>query len=204
MFSQFSSVFHKKEKENERILVLSDLNRCFFYNLEKLKYLNYSICVVLGGIFPAHLAVIRENVVGPIYAVKGDRDFSGPFDELGLIDVNGTVVNAGETTIAGISGAFRYSNNSYTLTQEEGLMLAQNTPTADILLSHDSPFQRFGTLPVNQGLRGVSWYVENNKPKILIHAHHGKIESYKMGETQCFSCRGCVIVTADGKIESVF
>lgn len=194
-----SDVVHK-------LLVMSNLSSSDKCKLDRISALNYDVCVLLGDISSDVVMRIRELVTKPIYAVGGNHDTRSMYIDVDIPYINGQCVEVNGLTIVGIEGCNRYkkSNNFIMLSQEESLMIAELLPPADILISHDSCYERYGTAPNKRGLKGISCYIEKNKPKLHLHGHYHIYDKYEVGDTLCLACYGCMLVDTDGNAEKVF
>ena len=58
-------------------------------------------------------------------------------------------------------------------------------PKADILFSHDGPFNDYKD-DAHCGLKGITQYIKHNKPKTLIFGHLHKPNHFKLDDTNCY------------------
>lgn len=196
----------KQKQEKQQFLVLCDLHFLEDGQLDILTSLQYDCCLLLGDIPSDALICIKKLINKPIYAIAGNHDTREMYEKAGIEYINGRCVSFNGFTIAGIEGSNRYKNTKelVMLTQKESLEVAKQLPKADILISHDSCFKKFGKAPNNCGLKGISRYIKTNKPMLHLHGHYHTHAKYKVRNTICIACYRCMLVDTDGKVEMIF
>ena len=141
--------------------------------MEKIRNAEYDICLILGDVTNSDIYEILKVVpYEKIYGLLGNHDGLDRFDESGIRNLNGKVVNIKGVSIAGIQGSFRYKQGDYGMyTHEESIQIAENMPGADILVSHDRPFIKDNHDNVHDGLKGITYYLYKNHVPLEIHGH---------------------------------
>lgn len=204
------SLFCKPPKKQEcvyqRFLVLCDLHFLEEGQLEVIPSLDYDCCLLLGDIPLDALFRIKELVTKPIYAVGGNHDTREMYEKANISYVHGVLVEVNGLSFIGFEGSHRYKEMKELLmaTQEESVKTAAVLPPADILISHDSSFGRYGEAPNKCGLKGISNYIKKNKPKLHLHGHYHIYDKYSVGKTSCIACYRCMIVDTNGDTEVIF
>lgn len=193
-------------KTYSRFLVLCDLHYLEDEELIVIPTLEYDACLLLGDIPWNALQQIKELVTKPIFAVGGNHDTREMYCQHGILYLNGKCVEVNGWAIAGIEGSSRYKKMGelVMLTQEESIAIAEQLPKADILISHDSSFERYGTSPNKCGLKGIDLYIETNQPKFHLHGHHHIEDKYTISNTQCLCCYRCMMVDTNGCVAQIF
>lgn len=194
------------QRKDLRILVLCDFHFLEDGELDRIGALEYDVCLVLGDILFGALPRIRELVQKPIFAVGGNHDTREMYGQVGIPYIHGQVVCVNGWSIVGIEGSHRYKNTSELcmLTQEESLAIAEELPKADILISHDASYEKFGSAPNRVGLQGISRYIQKNGPYLHLHGHHHLYDRYYIWDTLCLACYRAMLVATDGSVEVVF
>ena len=134
------------------------------------------------------------NVINPlipqnkVFGILGNHDSENILKFYGIINIHGRVIKVNGVKIAGWGGTYRYKNKLLlSFTQKESLSFAKELPAADILISHDTSFQKHSSDDCHMGLKGISWYIRKKKPLYHIHGHlHQKYK--KPGKTTQIGC----------------
>lgn len=205
-FSLFCKPLQKQECVYQRFLVLCDLHFLEEGQLDLISSLDYSCCLLLGDIPLETLFRIKELVAKPIYAVGGNHDTREMYINANIPYIHGGLVEVNGLSIVGLEGSHRYkkSEELLMLTQEESINTANELPPADILISHDSSFGRYGEEPNKCGLKGIRNYIKKHKPKLHLHGHYHIYDKYAVGKTRCIACYRCMIVDTNGDTEVIF
>lgn len=166
----------KREINKIKLLIITDTHNCLYYDkesMEKIRNAEYDICLILGDVTNSDIYEILKVVpYEKIYGLLGNHDGLDRFDESGIRNLNGKVVNIKGVSIAGIQGSFRYKQGDYGMyTHEESIQIAENMPGADILVSHDRPFIKDNHDNVHDGLKGITYYLYKNHVPLEIHGH---------------------------------
>ena len=175
--------------ENLTMLCICDLHSYDVEEINKIKDMEYDVCVLLGDIPSTALRTIKKLNTRPLFGVCGNHDDWQTLNNVGIRDIHCKAISVKGYTIAGFGGSHRYKNGDYALmTQKESVELSKLIPKADILISHDSPYKFFGTDTAHQGLKGISQYISKNKPKLNLcgHYHDENLSGvYRRCEIQC-------------------
>lgn len=202
----FSKLQREREYIQQRFLVLCDLHFLEEGQLEVIPSLDFDCCLLLGDIPSDALFCIKKLVAKPIYAVGGNHDTREMYKKANISYIHGEVVEANGLSITGIEGSHRYkkAEELLMLTQEDSIKTVKELPPADILISHDSSFGRYGNSPNKCGLKGISNYIKKYKPKLHLHGHYHIYDKYVVGKTSCIACYRCMIVDTNGDTEVIF
>lgn len=192
----------KKLDKHISLLLIADTHNCLGNNQEMLEYLKstlkYDYCILLGD----HSAKDLEEILNiipkeKIFGVLGNHDTWNKYEEFGIDNINGKIVELKGIKFAGISGSFKYKDSDqYALyTHEESIQIASNMDSADILISHDKPFIEDNHNHAHDGLKGITEYIYKNHVSINIHGHlhEDTVEHLKNG-TKVIGIYGCKII----------
>lgn len=169
---------NKFKKYGLKILFIADTHNCLNSNSEVLQYiknqLDYNYCILLGDHSGNDLAEILKVVPhDKICGILGNHDSWQKYEQYGINNINGKVLNINGVRIAGIGGSYKYKNSiEYALyTHEESIELADKLEDADILVTHDKPFIEDKHNPAHDGLKGITKYIYKNHIPLHIHGH---------------------------------
>lgn len=169
---------NKIQQYNLKLLFIADTHNCLKNNSEVLNYIkkqnDYDCCILLGDHSASDLEEILNIIsLNKICGVLGNHDSWKKYDDYGITDINGKIINVNGVRIAGMSGGFKYkSSNEYVLyTHKESIEIANNMENADILVTHDKPFISDNHNPAHDGLKGITEYIYKNHIAIHIHGH---------------------------------
>lgn len=140
----------------------------------------YDLCLLLGDHSPEDVDMILQYVPDyKILGVLGNHDSVDLYKNFRLehIDLHGKCVEVKGIKIAGIEGSHRYKRGEWPmLTQEESLELVnemlENYEKADILISHDKPFEKEEYDIAHTGLKGITRYIKEASPAYHLHGHY--------------------------------
>ena len=175
LLQQFGKIEEKNIK-HINILIITDTHNCLYYDqvsMEIVKNSEYDVCLILGDVSNNDIFEILKYVpYDKIWGILGNHDGLDRFDEFNIRNLNGKVINVNGVKIAAIQGSHRYKQGNYGMyTHEESLKIADATPKADILVSHDRPFLIDNNDNVHDGLKGITYYCYKNHVKYEIHGH---------------------------------
>lgn len=89
-------------------------------------------------------------------------------------------------SFTGWQGSHKYKESQYYgYTQDQSLNEYRKMPKADILFSHDGPFNNEKD-DAHCGLKGITKYIKKIKPKTFIFGHLHKPNTFKLYDTNCF------------------
>ena len=81
-------------------------------------------------------------------------------------------------TYTGFNGSHKYKPTQiFGYNQMDSIQQSTSLPRADVLFSHDGPFNREQD-DAHCGLKGIDKYIQDNKPKTVIHGHLHKPNHY--------------------------
>ena len=174
--------------KDNKILIISDIH--FPLSEKETDIINkkYDICLLLGDISKDILLSLNTKTMCRFYGVYGNHDTENMYQDInGLENIHDHQIIEKAFSIIGINGSSKYKEHTpyCMLSQEESLTISQNLPKCDILISHDSPYQIHSTSINKEGLKGISEYININKPKLHLYGHHHTIKSYMLDETLC-------------------
>lgn len=155
------------------MLCIADLHSFDYEELAAIQNMKYDICLLLGDIPQNALYLIKNINQKPLFGVCGNHDEWNSLKNVGIMDIHCKAISFEGVTIAGLGGCHRYKNGDYPmLTHKESVNLMKQIPKADILISHDAPYNFFGKDVAHQGLKGISKYISKNKPKLNLCGHY--------------------------------
>ena len=173
-------MFGKANKHNNynsiNILVIADCHHLKEEEIEKVKNLQYDACLLLGDISGNYLDMILKYVpIEKIYGILGNHDEYGLLESRNISNIHSKVINVNGVRILGFEGSSRYKTGNVPMySQEESIKILRKCDIADILVSHDSPYQLYSKAndPAHCGLKGITKYLKKNKIYLNIHGHH--------------------------------
>ena len=161
-----------------RLLFITDTHNCLRNNNEILNYIkkqnDYDYCFLLGDHSSSDIEEILNIIpLNKICGVLGNHDSWEKYNNYGINNINGKIINIKGIRIAGSGGSFKYKNiNEYALyTHEESAQIANNIAKADILVTHDKAFIEDNHNPSHDGLKGITEYIYKNHIALHIHGH---------------------------------
>ena len=159
------------------IICIADTHGAFkVYHPDKPK-IPYKIdgIFLLGDIFETDLLEIMKMFPDlPIHAIYGNHEPIMLYEKYHIPVIHERVLKIREYTLTGWSGAYKYkSGQSYGLTQAESIELSRRMPSADIMLSHDCPFNVYdkGLKDTHPSLVGILKYLLNKRCHLHMHGH---------------------------------
>lgn len=157
-----------------KILAISDLHWYSDSELEKIKNVEFDICVILGDVPVAAIKKIKAYAENkPVYAVAGNHDDWNTPELGGADNIHGQCINCCGLRFVGFSGSVQYKYGDYPMfTQRESLKFCRKLEKADIIISHDSMYHLFGKDKPHSGLIGIDLYNLKNRVKLNICGHH--------------------------------
>ncbi len=139
----------------------------------------YDVCLLLGDHSDNDIKKVLNHVpYDKIYALLGNHDVDY-ISNYNFKNLNGNIINIKGVKLLGIQGSFKYKPVNFpSFTQEESVNFLKDKESADILVSHDGPFDDSMIIdPAHQGLFGIKYYLFKNKVKYNIHGHlHDEFE----------------------------
>lgn len=173
-------MFGKVNKHNNynsiNILVITDCHHLKEEEIVKVKKLQYDVCLLLGDISGNYLDMILKYVpIEKIYGILGNHDEYGLLESRNIRNIHSKVININGVKILGFEGSSRYKvGNIPMYSQEESIKILKKCEIADILVSHDSPYQLYSKAnnKAHCGLKGITKYLKKNKVYLNIHGHH--------------------------------
>lgn len=196
-----------KKRQEIKILAIADMHWYTDEELNRIKTLDYDICVLLGDINESVIRFIKRCCGDkPLLAVAGNHDEWNTPENAGAENIHCKCKEYFGYRFAGISGSVRYKDGDIPmLTQRESIEIAKNIEKADILLSHDSMYHLFGKESNHCGLIGINLYNWKNRVKLNVCGHH-HISAIKkhFGTTTACVFRCAIISLPDKTMENIF
>lgn len=132
------------------------------------------ICL-LGDLEIHDLHELKAITHIPKIGVYGNHDSGNYFEPLGIRDTHLKTFEYQGTVFGGFEGSVRYKDSPYAkmYTQEEAMELLKDFPRVDVMLSHAPPYG-INDEPeelAHQGFKALRTYLEEKKPKYLLHGH---------------------------------
>lgn len=173
-------MFKKKISRNTdcniNILVIADCHHLKEDEVIKVKDLEYDICILLGDIKGNYLDMILKYIPNEkIYGILGNHDEFGILESRNIKNIHTQIINIKGIKILGFQGSSRYKTGEYPMfTQKESIDILKKCDKADILVSHDAPFELYckSNDMAHCGLKGITKYLKKHKVFLNIHGHH--------------------------------
>lgn len=173
-------MFGKLNKHNNcnsiNILIITDCHHLKEDEIIKVKNLQYDVCLLLGDISGNYLDMILKYVpIEKIYGILGNHDEYGLLESRNIRNIHSKVININGVKILGFEGSSRYKTGNIPMySQEESIKILRKCDIADILISHDSPYQLYSKAndKAHCGMKGITKYLKKNKIYLNIHGHH--------------------------------
>lgn len=133
------------------------------------------ICT-LGDLDEFSLAELKGITDIPKLGVYGNHCSGMYFEELGIKNMHLKTFEFGGLVFGGLEGCVKYKNDAYggkMYSQEEATELFNDFPRVDVMLVHCPPYG-VNDEPeelAHQGYKALREYVEQKKPKYLLHGH---------------------------------
>lgn len=175
-----------------KALVISDTHGIFnaIYEKNKDKIPDYDVIFLLGDHSQTDIKIILDMAKNiPVLRIAGNHDVPYSVDTWHLHGQLYKIIPTTKietATYTGWSGSHKYKDTQYYgYTQEQSVSEFKAIPKANILFSHDGPYNKKGD-DAHCGLKGITLYLKKNKPKSLIYGHYHKPMMYKFKKTKCF------------------
>ncbi len=111
----------------------------------------------------------------PKVGIYGNHCSGMYFEELGITNMHLKTFEIGGLMFGGFEGSHKYKDDPYAkmYTQEEADELLKDFPYVDVMLCHSPPFgiNDEADSRSHVGFRALRKYVEEMKPKYLLHGH---------------------------------
>ena len=126
-----------------------------------------------------------------IFAVKGNHDSQESFVPP-IVDLHLAVQSFNGIRFGGFSGAWKYKPRGHFLYEQcEVDKLIASFPEVDILLCHNSPRGIHDKEDgIHYGFEGLTHYISNAKPNLLIHGHQHVNAETQIGATRVIGVYG--------------
>lgn len=182
-------MFWKKVKQNCKynninILVIADCHHLKEQEIEKVENLQYDICVLLGDINGNYLDMILKYIpIEKIYGILGNHDEYGLLESRNITNIYSKIINVNGIKILGFEESSKYKiGNIPMYSQKESIDILKKCDKADILVSHDAPYQLYAKSNdmTHCGLKGITKYLHKHKVFLNIHGHHHINTDFKL------------------------
>ena len=172
----FGKVNKYSNYNNINILVIADCHHLKEEEIVKVKNLQYDVCLLLGDISGNYLDMILNYVpIGKIYGILGNHDEYGLLESRNISNIHSKIIDVNGVKILGFEGSSRYKDGNIPMySQKESIKILKKCGIADILVSHDSPYQLYSKAndKAHCGLKGITKYLKKNRIYLNIHGHH--------------------------------
>lgn len=195
-------IFNSNKKKNYNsinILVIADCHHLKEEEIEKVKGLQYDVCLLLGDINGNYLDMILRYVpLEKIYGILGNHDEYGLLESRNIKNIHTKIIDINRVKILGFEGSSRYKTGNIPMySQEESIKILKNCEKADILASHDSAYELYSKSNdrAHCGLKGITKYLKKNKVYLNLHGHHHINTKLKLkNETNIIGVYRCAII----------
>lgn len=189
----------KKNKYNDiTILIIVDCHHLTQDEIIKVKDLQYDVCFLLGDINSRYLDLILKYVpIDKIYGILGNHDEYGLLESKNIKNIHLKNIEINGINFLGFEGSNRYKKGNIPMyTQEESIELLKNCDKADVLISHDCPYELYSksTDQAHCGLKGISEYLKKNRVYLNIHGHQHINSTRKLRKTNVIGIYRCAII----------
>lgn len=148
------------------------------------------ICT-LGDLQQSELSGFESMTNIPKLGVYCNHDSGMYFEPLGITNMHLKIFEFNGLTFGGFEGCVRYKNDPYAkmYTQEEAVEMLKDFPRVDVMLVHCPPYG-INDEPdevAHQGYRALRTYLEEKKPRYLLHGHTYPTEQTmitRLGDTE--------------------
>lgn len=156
------------------------------------------ICT-LGDLDQFSLSELASVDSIPKLGVYGNHCSGTYFQPLGITNMHLKIYEYGGLVFGGFEGCVRYKDDPYAkmYSQEEAAELLRDFPRVDVMLVHCPPYG-INDEPeelAHQGFRALRAYVEEKKPKYLLHGH-----TYPIAHNLVTRCAETEVVYVHGGI----
>lgn len=132
------------------------------------------ICT-LGDLDYSSLHELKDITTIPKIGVYGNHCSGSYFDELGIRNMHLSIFEYNGIVFGGFEGSVRYKDDKYApmYTQDEASTLLHDFPKVDVMLTHCPPY-KINDEPeeiAHQGFKALRSYLEEMRPKYLLHGH---------------------------------
>jgi len=118
---------------------------------------------------------LKKVIDIPKIGVYGNHCSGSYFDSLGIQNLHLKTFKYDGITFGGFEGSIRYKESEYAkmYTQKEAKEMLKDFPAVDIMLTHSPPYgiNDEPDSSSHQGFIALKDYVEEKKPKYLLHGH---------------------------------
>ena len=131
------------------------------------------IVITLGDLMGYELEGL-ETVDIPKIGVYGNHDGRRYMEYFGILDLNGRTCEVGGLTFGGLEGCVEYRGHVVEpmYSQEEARQILEGMPRVDVFVTHCPPRGINDEDDVaHQGWDGLRDYLDEKKPRVLLHGH---------------------------------
>ena len=195
----FGKVNKYSNYNNISILVIADCHHLKEEEIAKVENLQYDVCLLLGDINGNYLDMILNYVpIEKIYGILGNHDEYGLLESRNIANIHSKIININGIKILGFEGSSRYKDGNIPMySQKESIKILKKCGMADILVSHDSPYELYSKAndKAHCGLKGITKYLKKNKVYLNIHGHHHINTSLKLDNgTNVIGVYRCAVI----------
>lgn len=111
-----------------KLLIIADCHHLKEDEIQKVKNLEYDICILLGDINGNYLDMILKYVPNEkIYGILGNHDEFGVLESRNIKNIHEKIITVKGIKILGFQGSSRYKTGEYPMfTQKESINLLKN------------------------------------------------------------------------------
>lgn len=184
-----------------KILCFADLHHeseDYFHCLSGIDDMNYDIAISIGDNSYYDFEKIRKYINGDIYGILGNHDSFRTLEDSGIIDFHNKIIVYEGIKIAGFCGSYKYKCADFpSFTQEESEEILGSMEKADILISHEGPFNLYGSDLSHCGFKGITEYICKYNIPLNIHGHYHKNTVSKLNNAVILGLHGIAIVNTE-------
>ena len=167
----------------------------------------FDAILLLGDIDIMFLKSIKENFKNKaMIGVLGNHDFLGDLTYYEIPDIHGKRAVFGELSFVGVEGCVRYKKEEAPMHEQEDIIrILEEMSPSDIVLSHNSPFGIHDKADrAHVGYQGLLTYMNDKKPRYLLHGHQHKNIKTTYCETDVYGLYGGWLFDSDtGELDCV-
>lgn len=133
------------------------------------------IICTLGDLEKKYIYDLENITKIPKLGVYGNHDSGNYFEPLGITNMHLKTFEFEGIVFGGFEGCVRYKNSKHAImySQEEAKNLLKDFPRVDVMLVHSPPYGINDEQEElsHQGFIGLRDYIEQKKPRYLLHGH---------------------------------
>ena len=190
-----------------KILFLADLHDTNYDNLNKIKQLDFDICILLGDINMSNLRYITSIVDNEkLFGIVGNHDTFDMLNRVNIYDLNNKVIDINGIKICGFGGGVKYKHGMYAmLSQDDAKKQIEVLSSCDIFVTHETGYHYIKTDLAHEGFIGIDEYINKYSPKYNVFGHYHQNLDFMKNTTRCICVYQCSILdTKENQIKNIF